>query len=389
MNQIKCNFCTKNCCAFMAGIYIHIPFCKKVCSYCDFYKSTKTALIGEFIPAVCRELELRMAYLQNESIDTIYLGGGTPSLLTSNQIDTIFNTIVSLYQVSSDLEFTIEANPDDLTADYLHALRQTAVNRLSIGIQSFNDRDLKLLNRRHNAIQAFNSIEQARKAGFRNLSVDLIYGIPGMTAEEWSWNLHALPEVEHISAYHLTLEPGTALYRKAKDGLLSIPPEDESFVQFFTLKEFAHNRRMIHYEISNLAKEGNFSRHNTSYWQRKKYLGAGPAAHSYDQTSRQWNVRDIRKYINCINSGIPFYEKEELSVIDRYNEYMMVSLRTIWGADEVFVLGEFGQSVHSRLIALMRPYIETGHIVHEGTVYRMTASGWLISDHILSSLVIG
>ncbi|RPH75386.1 radical SAM family heme chaperone HemW [bacterium] len=371
----------------MAGIYIHVPFCKRICSYCDFYKSTLTAIIPEYIPAVKRELELRRTYLQNESIDTVYFGGGTPSLMSSEQIEDIIDRIKSLYPVSDDCEITVEANPDDLTAGYLSELSRTHVNRLSIGIQSFNDRDLQVLNRRHNALQALVSIEQARRAGFRNISIDLIYGIPGMTNDEWYRNLITVPEVEHISAYHLTVEPGTALFRKVREGLLVVPVEDESYAQFFTLRKFAEDRKMIHYEISNLAKEGYYSTHNTAYWQRKKYLGVGPSAHSYDQRSRQWNIRDIREYIEKVNVGFPAYESEELSEADHFNEYLMVSLRTIWGADQDVILGKFGPAFYSRLLKSVSPYLNSGHIIHEGGFYKMTAPGWLISDLILAHLI--
>ncbi|HEX2395996.1 MAG TPA: radical SAM protein, partial [Bacteroidales bacterium] len=286
-------------------------------------------------------------------------------------------------------EITIEANPDDLTSNFLRDLSHTAVNRLSIGIQSLIDRDLILLNRRHNSAKAIKSIEDARKNGFDNISIDLIYGIPGMNNHEWLTTLNAIPEVEHISAYHLTIEPGTALFRRVSSGLLSIPAEDISTGQFYMLREFADKRRMIHYEISNLAKEGFLSKHNTAYWKRNKYLGAGPSAHSYDMRSRQWNVRDVKQYIDFLQKGEPFFEREELSERDHFNEYIMVSLRTMWGADERFILEEFGEPFYSGMAEAVKPYMESGHMILENGIYKMTASGWLISDHILARLISG
>lgn len=371
----------------MAGIYIHIPFCRRICSYCDFYKSTLTGLIPDYIPAVCNELKQRKDYLQNESIDTIYFGGGTPSLLSSEQVGVILDQIIKTYPVSPVCEITLEANPDDLTTPYLRELAATPVNRLSIGIQSFNDNDLKMLNRRHNSYQAKLGVELARKTGFENISIDLIYGLPGMTTKEWQKNLNMVPEVEHVSAYHLTIEPGTNMFKKVSAGLLSIPPENESQSQFFALREFAFERKLVHYEISNFAREGLFSKHNTAYWQGKMYLGAGPSAHSYDHKTRQWNIADIKKYIENIRTGSLNYEKEELFPEDHFNEYLMVTLRTAWGADEEVILTRFGPKFYLHLQESVKPFLDSGHITLEGSYYKMTPHGWLISDHILSRLI--
>lgn len=373
----------------MAGIYIHFPFCKRICSYCDFYKSTTTALIPDYIEALCLELSSRKDYLQNEIIETIYFGGGTPSLFTIKQLDKIIDTINNLYLLASHPEITLEANPDDLTPQFLHDLSHTPVNRLSIGIQSLFDKHLNFLNRRHDSAKSVESIESARRNGFNNISIDLIYGIPGMNNNEWLKTLNTIPEVEHISAYHLTIEPGTALYRKVSAGLLSIPPEDDSAIQFHMLREFADQKRMIHYEISNIAKEGFFSRHNTAYWKRKRYLGAGPSAHSYDMKSRQWNVRDVKKYISNIQKGEQYFEREVLTEGDNFNEYLMVSLRTIWGADEHFILEEFGESFLNGMHSVVKPFIKSGHLICDKGIYKMTPSGWLISDHILARLISG
>jgi oxygen-independent coproporphyrinogen-3 oxidase len=370
----------------MAGIYIHIPFCRKICSYCDFYKSTQVALIPDYISALNKEFELRKHYLTDRVIETIYFGGGTPTLLKPAEIQNLIETIRSDYIVAEDCEITLEANPDDLKAGYVQALRnETSVNRLSIGIQSFNDDDLKRLNRRHNSLQALESVENARKAGFRNISIDLIYGIP--QTKSWRSNLEILPDVEHISAYHLTIEPGTLLSRQLTKGLISVIDENESTEQFYMLREEATKRGLIHYEISNLAMPGYYSRHNTNYWKQKEYLGAGPSAHSFDLYSRQWNISNLQQYIHAVNHGEKFTEKEVLREEEKFDEYIMLSLRTIWGADTGKIERDFGADKKEYFLSRIKNYVLTGHVAHEGNIFRMTPPGWLISDYIMSSLM--
>ena len=371
----------------MAGIYIHIPFCKRICSYCDFYKSTLVALIPEYLDAVCTELMIRSNYLEGETIDTLYIGGGTPSLLTPGQISGLIRQVSDHYPLSDHCEITIEANPDDLSFEFLDNLSKTAVNRLSIGVQSFRDEDLKILNRRHNALQAYECIQMARSAGFSNISIDLIYGIPGMELEDWIENISRIPGVEHISAYHLTLEPGTALSRQVSRGLLSLSDEDQSTNQFNLLHESAAKAGYIHYEISNLAREGFMSRHNSNYWKQERYLGAGPSAHSYDIDSRQWNLRDLKGYIHAVKGGKAYFEREELNSSDRYNEYVMLSLRTMWGIDERTLWVKFGESMHQHYLKHIQPYVQSGHVLYDGTTFKMNPAGWLISDYIVSSLM--
>lgn len=374
----------------MAGIYIHVPFCKRICSYCDFYKSAVLTLIPGYLTAIQKELDIRREYLQNECIESIYLGGGTPSLLNTYQVNQVIDKIIRLHNIDPVCEITLEANPDDLSEQYLRALRETTpVNRISIGIQSFSDSDLQLLNRRHTATQALDSIKQARNAGFSNISIDLIYGLPGMDTQGWQKNLDLAfsLDIQHLSAYHLSIEPGTALSRSVAKGLLQVMEEEESARQFVVLNETGEKNGFIHYEISNLAREGYFSRHNSGYWQQKKYLGIGPAAHSYNILSRRWNIPDVRKYIQAINTGSEFSESENLNAIKRYNEYLMVSLRTICGVDMDVIHHEFGETAYLDFIRATESGISSGHMIQQGRICRLTRQGWLISDYIISGLM--
>lgn len=374
----------------MAGIYIHVPFCKRICSYCDFYKSAVLTLIPEYLSAVQKELDIKREYLQNEIIESIYLGGGTPSLLNSGQVNQLIDKISQLHHIAPGCEITLEANPDDLSEQYLTAIREsTPVNRISIGIQSFNDRDLQLLNRRHTAAQAIDSIKQARNSGFRNISIDLIYGLPGMDMQGWQKNLDLAfsLDIQHLSAYHLSIEPGTSLSRSVAKGLLQIMEEEESARQFVVLNETGEKNGFIHYEISNLALEGYFSRHNSGYWQQKKYLGVGPAAHSYNILSRQWNIPHVRKYIHAINTGSEYSESENLTAVKRYNEYLMVSLRTIRGVDLEVIRHEFGETAYHDFIKAAESVKSSGYMIQQGQICKLTRQGWLISDYIISGLM--
>jgi oxygen-independent coproporphyrinogen III oxidase len=371
----------------MAGIYIHIPFCKKTCSYCDFYKTTLIAFIPDYIRALKKEITLRASYLAHEAIESIYFGGGTPSLCSIDEINSILFSIQYQHIVKDDCEITLEANPDDLSATYIKELASnTSVNRLSIGIQSFRDSDLVLLNRRHTANQASRSIKEAHDLGFHNLSIDLIYGLPGLSNKDWQGNIENALEAEHISAYHLTVEPGTHLFKMASKGLFKGTEEDVSEKQFNILADITKKAGFTHYEISNLARNGYLSRHNSNYWRQKKYLGLGPSAHSYDLTSRQWNVSDVKKYIEAINSDISFYHREMLNKKDQYNEYLMVSLRTMWGVDANKIRHEFGEEFHHHFLKVSSPFVQSGHLVCCGDVFTMNRQGWLISDYILSGL---
>jgi oxygen-independent coproporphyrinogen-3 oxidase len=374
----------------MAGIYIHVPFCKKICSYCDFYKSALLSIIPDFITAVDRELELRKGYLGDETVETVYLGGGTPSVLTPSQINHITDRIRQNHRVSAGCEFTMEANPDDLTPEYLRGLKgKTEINRLSIGIQSFNEDDLVLLHRRHNADQALSCITEAKRAGFANLSIDMIYGLPGMKTNDWKRNLDTAfsLDIQHLSAYHLTLEPGTELARKASRGLLEMIPDQESSEQFMLLGELAREHGFVHYEISNLSRKGLISRHNSGYWSGKNYLGLGPAAHSYDGLSRQWNVSDIKKYMDALENGGTYFESEVLDQQTRFNEYLMVSLRTMWGVNLDAIKAEFGDESVAYFVGKIQRFLADDLVIRNNDIYTLSPAGWLISDFIISRLI--
>jgi len=374
----------------MAGIYIHIPFCRKLCHYCGFHRSVLIKNINAFLNALVKEIEIRKNYLDRESIETIYFGGGTPSILEIPEINLIILAIYNNFKVNNNPEITLEANPDDLDADYLQGLmNNTPVNRLSIGIQSFYDDDLKLMNRRHNSLQAAESVKYARETGFSNISIDLIYGLPGLTTDKWVSNLqHAFKlDVQHISAYHLTFEPGTIFYKLLSEGKLLKLSEDESLKQFKSLTNLAKKNRFIHYEVSNFAKEGYFSIHNTNYWRQKKYLGIGPSAHSYNYNSRQWNIADNIKYIEGINKCNPFTEKETLNTTMKFNDYLLTSLRTMWGIDLSYIKNSFGSKYSDYIISNTKKFLDAGSMVKKNTNLKLTNRGIFISDYIISELM--
>jgi oxygen-independent coproporphyrinogen III oxidase len=374
----------------MAGVYVHVPFCNKLCSYCDFYKTSIVGLLPDYIQVIEKEIEERKDYLNHELVDTLYFGGGTPSLLNSVQILDIIHCIKKVHRLSDHCEITLEANPDDLSFDYLkQLLDSTPVNRLSIGVQSFNDDELRFLNRRHNASQAMASINHAIKAGFINIGIDLIYGLPAMTSYSWQNNLSKTFSlgVRHISAYCLSIEPGTSLSRMLKQGLFNETTEEKITNQYSTLCLDAHDHGFIHYEISNFAMDGYQSRHNSNYWFQKKYLGIGPSAHSYNNQSRQWNVSNLREYIAAFKSGIEYFEKEEINDLMRFNEYLMVSLRTTWGVSADKIINDFGQVTYARFLKDIRPYLNSGQLVYEKPFYKIREADWLISDYIISGLM--
>ncbi|HEX7585099.1 MAG TPA: radical SAM family heme chaperone HemW, partial [Prolixibacteraceae bacterium] len=327
----------------MAGIYIHIPFCRKRCHYCDFFKSTDFSQKARLLEGLKRELESRVSELERDEINTIYLGGGTPSVLQIDELKDLLEIIHQNYTVSPTAEITMEANPDDLSQAKLSALRSVGFNRLSMGVQSFSESDLKLMNRRHSVLQAIQSVKWAKKAGFSNISIDLIYGLPNQSLEEWEKNVRIAVEldVQHISAYNLTYHEGTVFYDQLKKGILKELPDELSLQQFELLIRILKDAGFEHYEISNFCKPGLYSQHNSSYWKSKKYLGIGPSAHSYDLQSRRWNVSSISKYLNGLENNESYSETEILSDQDRYNDYIITGLRTIWGVSEEFIHSEF------------------------------------------------
>lgn len=373
----------------MAGIYIHVPFCKTRCVYCDFYSTTRGDLKRRYIDALCDELTMRCDYLQGEPVRTVYFGGGTPSQLEEEDFRQVFDTLSNTYGLDACEEITLEANPDDLTEEYVAMLRRLPFNRLSMGIQTFDDSTLRLLNRRHDARQAIEAIGRCRRHGFQNISIDLIYGLPGETDERWRRDLQQAValDVEHISAYHLTYEEGTPLYRMLQAHRVEEVDEDSSVRFFTTLMDTLSTAGYEHYEISNFCKPGLHSRHNTSYWQGITYLGCGPSAHSFDTSSREWNIPSLEKYISAIESKNRLYEKEELSPTTRYNEYVMTALRTRCGIDLPTLTARFGQTLSDYCTSMAAPYLKSGKLEQQDYHLRLTREGIFTSDGIISDLM--
>jgi oxygen-independent coproporphyrinogen-3 oxidase len=372
----------------MAGIYIHIPFCKKACHYCDFHFSTNTALKSEMVNAIVKETELQIDYAENESIETIYFGGGTPSLLEQEELFQLLNAIAKNHSIIPNPEITLEANPDDIYSNKLHQWRQAGINRLSIGIQSFFQEHLQWMNRAHSSIQAFNAITQSQDAGFSNITIDLIYGFPGLSDEQWKKNIENAVklDIKHISPYCLTVEEKTALHHFVKKGQVAAPSEEQGAKQFEYMTNFLLQNGFEHYEISNIAKPGFYSKHNSNYWKGKSYIGLGPSAHSFNGISRQWNIRNNAEYIRRINASTDWFEKEELSNETRYNEYVMTSLRTQWGCDLNFVKNQFGDNLYDFLLQQAKPYIQSEKLLYNQETLKLSSSGKLLADKIASDL---
>jgi oxygen-independent coproporphyrinogen III oxidase len=373
----------------MAGIYIHIPFCKKLCFYCDFYHIISIDDNSAFIDALLKEATLRKEYLADEKVSTIYIGGGTPSVFSVNEIETILNRIYREYNITEDCEITIELNPDDIQPDYLKSLKNLKLNRISLGIQSWRDSDLKMLNRRHDSAQAVFALKETLNAGFENVTIDLIYGIPGMTLSDWESNLDLSFSfgIKHLSAYHLTFEQGTVFGKMLEKGLISEIDEDDSAAQFNLLIEKAESAGFIHYEISNFGKPGYFSIHNSNYWKQISYLGLGPSAHSFNGYSRQWNIRDVKGYIKALTTGKSFFESENLDTKTRFNEYIMTSLRTMWGIDLEYVEGMFEKEGYDYVMNLSGKFKNYGLMKQEQKSLVLTNQGKLISDNIISEFM--
>ena len=373
----------------MAGLYIHSPFCKTRCIYCDFYSTTCSERTDVFVDALCQELKMRKDYLKGESIDTIYFGGGTPSQLNADQFAKIFATITDTFGPITACEITLEANPDDLTEEYVSALATLPFNRISMGVQTFNDDTLRLLKRRHSAAQAIDAVRRCREAGFKNISIDLIYGLPGETPQSWTTDLEKAISlnVEHISAYHLIYEEDTVLYRLRQQHKITEVDEDSSLLFFEMLIEQLSAAGYEHYEISNFAKPGMYSRHNTSYWQGISYLGCGPSAHSFDGMSREWNVASLENYLAGIFSDNRDFEKEELDQITRYNEYIITTIRTHWGASLNYIEKEFGIAFLDYALHMASPHLQSGKLERNDDNIRLTRTGIFLSDDIMSDLL--
>jgi oxygen-independent coproporphyrinogen-3 oxidase len=373
----------------MAGIYIHIPFCKKRCTYCDFYTEVAPQLIPNLIDSIVKELQIRKDYLQNETIHTIYFGGGTPSILNKSQFELIFDAIYKIYNVADDAEITFEANPDDLTTDFLASIHPLPFNRMSIGIQSFDDTDLKRINRRHSGKEAIDAVKNAQNAGFSNISIDLIYGLPNQTLAAWEKQIDTAftLNVQHISAYGLTYEEGTALWKQREKGLVKTVDDDSMNDMYLLLIEKVKQNGFEAYEISNFALPNHRSQHNTSYWKQQPYIGIGPSAHSYNLTSRQWNVSSITTYNKAIAENGIFFESETLSTNDRYNDFIMVSLRTSDGIDLRLLENEFGVEFKDYCLQNAQKFIKTNKVNFSNDRLWLSSQGVQISNLIIMDLM--
>ena len=371
----------------MSGIYIHIPFCKQACFYCDFHFSTSLKKKEEMISSLIKEIEIRKVELKGAIIETIYFGGGTPSVLSTEEIQDLINAVYNNFKVAENPEITLEANPDDLSEEKIIAFSKSPINRLSIGIQSFFEKDLKLMNRAHNSIEAKESLSLATKY-FENISVDLIYGVPDCTNKEWRENIQTALSfgIPHISSYALTVEPKTALETLIAKGKIKNVDDQKAQEQFYILIEELNKAGFIHYELSNFGKENFFSKNNSSYWLGKSYLGIGPSAHSFDGIQRSWNVRNNAKYIKSIQENKLPIEREILSKTDRYNEYIMTGLRTIWGVSISKIEKDFGSSYLNYLENQSKKYIKEELLQLENKILKTTNKGKFLADGIASDL---
>lgn len=370
----------------MAGIYIHIPFCKQSCHYCNFHFSTSTKNKDEVLDAIEKEIKQK-GQTTNEAISTIYFGGGTPSILDVNEINSIIKRIYKEFNVESEAEITIEANPDDLNKEKIINLSLTEINRLSIGVQSFIDKELKIMNRAHDSKKALNSIEISKKY-FNNISIDLMYGVPESTLESWTHNLDTVSQfdINHISSYALTLEPKTALESFVRKLIVDMPEEGLVYDQYNLINKKLEPLGFINYEVCSFAKENFFSKNNSAYWLRKKYIGIGPSAHSFDGKSRSWNISNNKKYIDQIKKGKSFYKKEKLSKVDQYNEYVMTGFRTIWGVSANFIENNFNSKFKNYFTDRIQKHIDQKNIIVKDDIYTTTNEGRFLADGISSDL---
>ena len=371
----------------MSGIYSHIPFCKQACHYCDFHFSTSMKKKDEMVLAIAKEIQIRKSEFEKEQVETIYFGGGTPSVLSSEEINFLIAAVYSNYSVIENPEITLEANPDDLSSERIIELSKSKINRLSIGIQSFFEDDLQLMNRAHNSVEAKKCLEEATQY-FDNISLDLIYGIPAMSNEKWKKNIETALSfgIPHISSYALTVEPKTALNKLIQTGKIAAPKDEVAQEHFAILVETLEANDFIHYELSNFGKENYFSKNNSAYWLGKKYIGIGPSAHSYDGISRSWNVANNSLYLKSIQEDKLPNEIEILSITDRYNEYVMTGLRTIWGVSLDRIKTEFGIIYLEYLNKQSQKFLNDDLVFIENNILKPTPKGKFLTDGIASDL---
>ncbi len=376
----------------MAGIYIHIPFCKKKCSYCDFHFSTSFKHKSALLAALQKEILLQKGHFKTETINTIYFGGGTPSVLTEKELNLLLEAVYSNYKVNKKVELTMECNPDDITSKKINEYKKSGVNRLSIGIQSFFDDDLQFFNRAHNASEAEQSILKTQDAGIDNITIDLIYNSPLLTLKKWEQNLDKFIslKVPHLSAYTLTVEPKTALHHLVKTKQTSLPTDDQAIEQFKLLMDKTKQAGLIHYEVSNFGKEGCFSQHNSNYWKGENYLGIGPSAHSFmnnnSSQTRSWNVANNTKYIKAINQNTPYFEEELIDETTAFNEYILTRLRTIWGLDLEYIKNTFNPILLHHFEKELEAYKNSELITISKNKVTLTTKGIFVVDKITTDL---
>ncbi len=371
----------------MAGIYIHIPFCASKCSYCDFYSVIPLSKKKDLVNAIVKELHLRSQFIQ-EPVETIYFGGGTPSVLEPKELESIMASIHQHYTLSDILECTFEANPEHITSDYVKDIQGLGINRLSMGTQSFDDDILKFLKRSHQATQAIKAVETAYSNGLSNISIDLIYAIPGLSLKQWKEQLKIaldLP-IKHLSSYHLTYEEGTPLYRQLRQKRFQVPNDQLSESQFFHLFEYSSQKGFPYYEISNFAEQGFYSKHNSAYWLQKNYLGIGPSAHSYNGISRNWNISNLKSYLNALENDKCAFEEEILSPLDMLNEYIITHLRTRWGIDLKAFSEQFGSLKTKALQNRCAAFLQSEDMIQENNQLTLSLKGLLKSDLIMENL---
>jgi oxygen-independent coproporphyrinogen-3 oxidase len=375
----------------MSGIYLHIPFCKSKCAYCNFFSLVTEKKMDDYVSALKKEIINRKSYLGDDVVKTIYFGGGTPSLLPIKYVEEILELLHENYNVISNPEVTLEINPDTIDKDKMMALKRLGVNRMSVGIQSFNDDDLRYLGRRHDSRHALQVLDDLSSVGFDRITLDLIYGMPTLTEEKWNHNLDIFfsTGISHLSAYALTVEPKTILGQKIEKEELQEVSEEETIRHYNILVERTKENGFEHYEISNFAKEGCRSQHNSIYWKDVKYLGLGPSAHSYDGNSRQWNVSNLTKYIQLIDTDTEcYYEKEILSKEDKYNEYVMTSLRTSWGCNVDKIERDYGKSYTQHFLKNVKKYLDAGIMLMKNNNFILTDGGMLFADGIAADLFV-
>lgn len=371
------------------GIYVHIPFCRSKCFYCGFYSVASGTLKKDYVGALCREIDLRKDYLSSTSTDTLYFGGGTPSSMELSDISEIIDKLHAVYDIRDNAEITMEINPEDADREKLSGLKSLNFNRLSIGVQSFNDNLLKSINRTHSADKAIEAIELADNMGFDNIGIDLIIGLPGSTMADIEKDMDIVSRlpISHISVYILSVDSNSVFHVLQKNGKFQLEPEDVSVEKYQLISECLKGMGFTHYEISNFARDGKYSRHNTSYWQQKEYIGLGPSAHSYNLTSRQWNVSNAKTYINSLNNDGLYFDCEELTMNNNYNEYIMTTLRTMWGADLSFLEKKY-PVLWTEGFSFMEKYIWDGYAQIVDNHIVLNEKGWLISDKIISDIFV-